>query len=311
MLFRSLVNAQKELTEDEVLLQVETTYWQIVNLKDKVIVAKEYIRLLATLQTTLQNSFDAGLSYKNDLLQVNVQQNDAELNLMKINNGLFMAKKNLAQLMGIAPTEEIDVRDTGKEDITPMALGNPDLSVDNRPEIKILTKNVELNELQTELLKGNTRPTIAFSANGFHAAGKGINVTNSKDYISGFVGLVSVSIPIFDWGNRKNKVKEQGLKTEAQKIGLEDTKEILQLEVQNNYLLLQQSVKRIELAQKSFGQAEENLRINQDRFDAGTVLADKVLEAQVLWQRAFSSIIDSHTEYKINEARYKKSIGEY
>ena len=31
----------------------------------------------------------------------------------------------------------------------------------------------------------------------------------------------------------------------------------------------------------------------------------------VLWQQAYSNVIDAKAEYKVNEARYKKAIGEY
>ena len=83
------------------------------------------------------------------------------------------------------------------------------------------------------------------------------------------------------------------------------------MEEQNAWLQLNQSVKRINLAKKSLQQAEENLRLNQDRFDAETVVGNDVLEAQVLWQQAYANLIDANTEYKISEAKYKKTIGNY
>ena len=127
--------------------------------------------------------------------------------------------------------------------------------------------------------------------------------------MQGFIGMLSVSIPIYDWGARKEKVKEQQYKTNAQKLEMEETSELLVLEVQNAVMQLNQSVKRIELAEKSLVQATENLRLNQDRYDAGTVLAEEVLKAQVLWQEAKSEILDAKAEYKINEAKYKKASG--
>jgi outer membrane protein TolC len=126
-----------------------------------------------------------------------------------------------------------------------------------------------------------------------------------------FVGLVTVSVPILDWGARKQKVKEQHFVTEAQKLELEETKELLSIEVQNAWLMLNQAATQIDLNKKSLKQAEENLRLNQDRFDAGTVLGEDVLEAQVLWQKAYADLIDAKAGYKISEAKYKKAIGEY
>ena len=112
-------------------------------------------------------------------------------------------------------------------------------------------------------------------------------------------------------GTLKQKVKEQHFVTEAQKLELEETKELLSIEVQNAWLMLNQAATQIDLNKKSLKQAEENLRLNQDRFDAGTVLGEDVLEAQVLWQKAYADVIDAKAGYKISEAKYKKASGEY
>jgi len=40
-------------------------------------------------------------------------------------------------------------------------------------------------------------------------------------------------------------------------------------------------------------------------------VGNDVLEAQVLWQQAYANLIDANTEYKISEAKYKKTIGNY
>ncbi|TJZ53705.1 TolC family protein [Sphingobacterium olei] len=303
-----LQSAQKALTEDEVLLNVVKAYWQVVSAKEKNVLAKEYIRLLNALHTTLKNSFDAGLIYKNDLLKVDVQRNEADLNLTRAEDGLTMAKLNLAQITGQQNTD-YDVNDDVSVAYTLVSEADRS-SIEKRPEVAMLNKAVEIQELQTELLKGNRRPTIGLSANGIAAFGKQINFGNGNNNLQAFVGLVSVNVPIFDWGGRKQKVKEQQFKTDAQRLELEETKELLGLEVKNAWLQLRQSVKRIELMERSLQQAMENLRLNQDRFNAGTVLGEDVLEAQVLWQQANSNLIDAKVEYRVNEVILKKAMGE-
>ncbi len=299
--------AQKDLTKEEVKLSAETLYWQIVNTKEKIALAKEYIRLLDQLHTNVKNSYDAGLTYKNDLLKIEVQQNEAHLNLKRAEDGLSIAKLNLAQVAGL-PNPDFDVEEAVGGSFAGV-LADSHLQPTNRPELSILNKAVEINELQEKLLDGDRKPIVALSGIGFSSVGKNINPVNMKNNMQGFVGMLSVSIPIYDWGARKEKVKEQRYKTNAQKLELEETKELLVLEVQNAVMQLNQSAKRIELAEKSLVQATENLRLNQDRFDAGTVVADEVLKAQVLWQEAKSEILDAKAEYKINEAKYKKASG--
>jgi outer membrane protein TolC len=47
-----------------------------------------------------------------------------------------------------------------------------------------------------------------------------------------------------------------------------------------------------------------------DRYKAGTITGKDVLEAQVIWQQAYTSHIDAKVEYKVSLANYKRAIGE-
>ena len=300
---------QNQLTASEVLLKTETAYWTIADLNEKVILSKKYISLLETLLNDLNNSFNAGLIYKNDVLRVQVQLNGAQLDLKKAQDGLILSKMSLAQLMGSQNSDFIIAANFKEDYILPFEEEGK-LKSQTRSETAILKSVVEINELQSKMLNASRKPTVALSANGLYATGKAINFSNGKDEMAAFYGLVNVSIPVFDWGNRKLKVKEQDFKTEAQKTDLKETQELIALEVQDTYLLLDQAKQRVELTKESVSSAEENLRLNNDRFDAGTVTGKDVLEAQVLWQQAFAENIDANAAYKISKARYKKAIND-
>lgn len=300
---------QNQLTASEVLLKTETTYWTIADLNEKIILSKKYISLLETLLNDLNNSFNAGLIYKNDVLRVQVQLNGAQLDLKKAQDGLILCKISLAQLTGSQNFDFIITADFKEDYILPFEEEGK-LKSQTRSETAILKSAVEINELQSKILNASRKPTVALSANGLYATGKAINFSNGKDEMAAFYGLVNVSIPVFDWGNRKLKVKEQDFKTEAQKTDLKETQELIALEVQDTYLLLDQAKQRVQLTQESVNSAEENLRLNNDRFDAGTVTGKDVLEAQVLWQQAFAENIDANAAYKISKARYKKAIND-
>jgi len=304
-----LQTAQKSLTEDEVLLQITSAYWNIVNLKEKVVLSTNYINLLKSLNRSLKNSFDAGLIYKNDLLKVEVKQNEAELNFTKVGNGLIMAKLSLAQMLG-KPGELVDVQDSALVSYKDVLKADKS-NIEKRPEIIMMNKSLEIQQSQTKLLKAEQKPSVALGAYGVSAFGKNININNGKNAMPFFVGMISVNVPILDWGKRKQKVKEQQFKVESQKLELDETRELVDLEIQNAWFNVNQSIRRIKLTETSLQQAEENLRLNQDRLTSGTVLGDDVLEAQVLWQEAYSNLIDARAEYKVNEAKYQKATSIY
>jgi len=301
---------QKVLTETEVLLNVENAYWQIVSVSEKISLAGRFKGLLESLDKELSNSFNAGMIYKNDLLRVRVQRNDNELSLAKAHDGLLLAKLNLAQIIGMPGDTNIVIGDSVSGSFRPIAADYLLTASDNRIEIQLLKKSLEAQQLQKKLLQADFKPTVGLLAGGFAGVGKNMNPTSGGNTIASYFGMLSVSIPIWDWGQKASKVKEQSYRINAQQVQIEETKELLSLEVQGVFMQLNQSARKIDLSNISVQQAEENLRLNNDRFKAGTVTGQDVLEAQTLWQQANSNIIDAKIEYKINEAAYRKTIGE-
>ncbi len=301
---------QKAVTESEVLFNVERAYWQVASVNEKITLAKRFKTLLESLLGELTNSFDAGMIYKNDILRVQVQLNETELNLGKANDGLVMAKLSLAQTMGMAGNADFMLSDSAVGAFNPLASESFLNAAENRAEIRLLKKSLEASQLQEKILKADFKPTVGLLASGFASIGPNMNFENGNNFMSSYVGLLSVSVPIWDWGQKASKVKEQSFKIRAHQTELEETKEMISLEAQNAYLQLNQSARRINLSNASVQQAEENLRLSNDRFKAGTVTGQDVLEAQTLWQQALSSVIDAKVEYKVSEAAYKKAIGD-
>lgn len=300
---------QKALTEDEVKLNTDKAYWQIVQVKEGIKLAAKYKLMQTALLNDLTNQYTAGLIYKNDLLRVEVSLNETELNISKANDGLTLAKLNLAQMIGIAGKTDFDIADSIYGNFNELPVDSAILMAENRPEIRTLKKALEINDLQTKLIKADLKPTIGITLGGLSALGQHINPSNGNDFMISYYGMASVSIPIFDWGKNAQKVKEQKLKTAAQQQQLNETLELISLEVQSDYLQLNQSVKKINLYKLSLEQADENLRLANDRFKAGTVIGKDVLEAQAIWQQAYNNLINAKIEYKVNESVLKKALG--
>ncbi|TKT87985.1 TolC family protein [Dyadobacter frigoris] len=300
---------QKAVAESEVLFNVQKAYWQVASVNEKITLATTFKSLLESLLKQLTNLFNAGMIYKNDMLRVQVQLNDAELNLNKAKDGLVMAKLNLAQTIGMPADAEIILADSVVGAFNPLLSESYLSAAENRSEIRLLKKALEAERLQEKILKADFKPTVGLLASGFASIGPKMNFENGNNVLSSYVGLVSVSIPIWDWGQKASKVKEQSFKISAQQLQMEETRELISLEAQNAYLQLNQAAKRIDLSQASVQQADENLRLSNDRFKAGTVTGQDVLEAQTLWQQAYSHVIDAKVEYKVSEAAYKKAVG--
>ena len=304
---------QKIQTIAEVLLKTEIAYWQVVSVNERIKLAEQFKKKLDTLFTDLDNQFKAGLIYKNDVLRVKVQQNENELNLIRARNALVLSKLNLAQLIGRADSIDFIIADSviGSFNLVQMDDSLQQI-ITKRPEIMLLQKSLEAETIREKMLRADFKPTIGLQANGISPFGKkGVNPTKpGNNAMVSYYALLNISIPIFEWGAKKQKIKQQEYRIAAQQFQLKEAKELISLEVQQAYIQLNESAKRVELSGTSLEQAEENLRLSNDRFKAGTIIGKDVLEAQTIWQQAYSNIIDAKVEYKVSEANLKKALGE-
>ena len=70
-----------------------------------------------------------------------------------------------------------------------------------------------------------------------------------------------------------------------------------------------ESYQQLALAQKSIEQAEENLRLNRNFYQAGTSKMSDLLQAQLLYQQALDKRTDAFAEYQNKLLEYRLATG--
>lgn len=64
------------------------------------------------------------------------------------------------------------------------------------------------------------------------------------------------------------------------------------------------------LSQRSIEQAEENLRLNRNFYQAGTSKMTDLLEAQLLYQQSLDRRTDAFADYQNKLLEYRQAIGQ-
>ena len=85
-----------------------------------------------------------------------------------------------------------------------------------------------------------------------------------------------------------------------------DYLEKMQLQTNQAWFNLQQSWLRISMAQTALNDAEANLKITQDYYEAGLVALSDLLEAQTMLKNSRDELSDSQIEYLLNLIKYKQ-----
>jgi multidrug efflux pump subunit AcrB/outer membrane protein TolC len=294
---------QQTLTTTEVMVRTEELFWTLVSLKEKQKTLDSYQALLDTLQRDVLNYNRAGLAQRNDLLKVQLKQNELATNRNKLDNGITLTSMALCQNIGI-PYDTALVFESPVISTSTVERVDAQKVVTSRTEYQLLNKAVEAETLQRKMTRGEYLPQLAVSAVGYYADVAGNSNTNA-------LGIVNLSVPISDWWGGSHKLKQHKLKEEKAKANLDETAELLALQVEQSYNELQEYEFQVRLSEKSIEQAQENLKVTEDNYRVGAIGISDLLEAQALFQSATDNLTDAKCNYQIKLAKYRQAIGKY
>ena len=293
------------------IYSTDKAYWLVVSLKHKQKLAEGYLDLLKKLNGDVHKMIDEGVATRSDGLSVDVKLNEAEMTLLKVNDGLVLSKMLLCQTIGLPVNEDITLVDENVEniavvDITPTL--NVETAIDNRPELKMLESGVQLTKQITNILKAGNLPMVALMG--------GYNVTN-PNVLNGFqrkfggfwnVGVL-VRVPIWNWGDVMYKVRASKGATSIASLELQEAREKIELQVNQNTFRVNEANKKLSMAQSNIARADENLRTANLGFQEGVITLTTVMEAQTAWLQAQSQKIDAEIDVKLSQVDLQKSLG--
>jgi outer membrane protein TolC len=103
---------------------------------------------------------------------------------------------------------------------------------------------------------------------------------------------------------------DAGLSRENQAADiLTNVREQIALEVKNAWLLLHEAEKQVHVAKKTTEQAEENFRINTERYREQVGTSTDVIDAQTLLTKARSDHDNALGDYSIGRAKLERAMG--
>ena len=126
----------------------------------------------------------------------------------------------------------------------------------------------------------------------------------------GWVFGATASWDIWEWGKRSHGVKEKLARLEQAKQRKTELLDQIRLEVKRAYLKNLETEINIITVQNAIEQAEENLRINQERFKEQVATTTDVLIAQTLLAQTMTRYYTALYDFKISKAALYRAMGQ-
>ena len=304
-----------EARQQTTLYNIDQAYWQVVSLRHKQKLAESYLSVVKKLDDDVQKMINEGVATRSEGLSVSVKVNEAEMMLLKINDGLVLSKMLLCQLCGLPVNEQVTLTDEEAENIAVISsesgiTGASGFAIasENRPELKMLQNVVDLSKQTTNLLKAGNLPQLLLTGGW---AGSNPNVYNGFQHK--FRGAWNVGVllrvPLWNWGDVMYKVRASKGATTIAKLQMEEARELIELQVNQSSFQVNEANKKLVMAISNMERAEENLRTANLGFREGVISSTTVMEAQTAWLQAQSQKIDAEIDVKLSEVNMQKAMG--
>ena len=292
---------KEQLTEDQVLQQVEEYYWLIISLEEKMKTLQQAKTFLDTLERDVTTAAEAGLVSKNDILKVKLKKKEIESNQVKVENGIRLSNQALCQLIGLEMQSILTLTDT-LVDFSEMPYWE---HVDNqsavlgRKEKQLLDLQVNAEKLKKKMALGETLPHV--TVGGTASYGNLI----FDHFTANALAFATLQVPLTGWWEASHKLKQQDILIQKAENERADFIQKMYLETMQAWNNVDDAYNQYQLAGLALQDAEANLHDVKTDYDAGLVPVSELLEAQTLLLQAQNQRTDALIDLKIKAERYK------
>ena len=237
--------------------------------------------------------------------------NEAEMMLMKVDDGLTLSKMLLCQLIGLPMKEQVTLADEETDEITAVVLTpkvNVEQAAENRPELKQLHNVVDMSRQFTNILKAGNLPQVLLTG-GYAVSNPNLYNGFEKKFSGVWNVGVMVRIPVWNWGGVAYKVRASKGATTIAQLELEEAREKIELQVNQSVFRVEEANKKLEMARANTRKADENLRTANLGFSEGVISPTTVMEAQTAWLQAQSEKIDAEIDVRLSQVNLEKAMG--
>ncbi|MBX3117703.1 MAG: TolC family protein [Fimbriimonadaceae bacterium] len=287
-------------------LQVRQGYFQVLQAKAQLDVAEENLKLSMERLENARANERQGSFARVDVLRFETLVKQAESDLITVANGYELAKEVFNNTLGRPIETEVVLVDIDALPNGQVPEGQAvEAAMKFRPDLAAVRYQIESLRFIREAQRSGLQPSLSFSLQYSH----NYDAMGFSSQSNTTVGVVTLSIPLYDSGLTRAKVKTATEDEKQAKLRLDQLQLGVSLEVRQALTNLQNAKSRIDLANKQVEFAKETYRLAVVRLQAGEGISVEVTDAQTQLIGARTSQVRARYDYLTAFAQLQKAIG--
>ncbi|MDD3624611.1 MAG: TolC family protein [Proteiniphilum sp.] len=279
---------------------ITNQFYAVYMAQNNLAISKEELENTKQSFEIIQNKVEADLSAREELYQAELNLANAQSAVEERIVSLENAKDQLKQTLGMALDDDLEV--TLEIEVSPVAIDLVQAvqsSLNARMELRQREIDIELAELQMIQTKSlnEFRGDISLSVGiiGDHERFGNLydNPTQNPRV------AVSFAVPIFDWGEKKARIKAQKVAQTLARLEQENLRIDIELDVRQTWRRLENLRTQIDIAEKSVRNAQLTYDINLTRYREGDLTGMEINQFQTQLSNRKIAYAQSLINYKI------------
>jgi outer membrane protein TolC len=290
---------------DLVVQAVANAYLTIIASAARVDAVRADVQTAQALYERARDQHAAGVSPAIDELRARVELQARQQQLLAAQNALAKDKLNLAQVIGLPPSQAFELSDTAP--YAPLEGLSAEQMLDrarqSRADYQSLKAQLQAAEASRAAALAERYPKL--SLNGNYGA-NGVAPAQIRPTFQ-FTGAVNVNV--FDGGRIRADVAQADAIIRQRKDEIGDLERRMEVEIRSALLDLQSAADQVAVARSNLDVANQTLAQARDRFTAGVTDNIEVVQAQDSVAAAEVALISSLYAHNLAKVALARSIG--
>lgn len=280
---RQAAGHQLERADQETIFRVVQAYLGLLLAQKQQDVAEQSVKTAQSILDRSRARYESGVVVQSDLLSAQVRLAGRQEELIRARNNVAYAAAQLDTAMGVSLDAQFQPSQALSQGALPQSV-LADLekqALASRPDLKQIEAQQMAQEKSVSIAKSSFGPRLnAFG--GWETDSATLSQVQGNNWVAG----LELQLDLFQGGAKKAQLTRERALQERIAAAHQAATDQVRLEVRRAYYDFDSARQQAGVAQAAVGQAEESMRINQNRYDAGITTITDLLTIEEAMRRA-------------------------
>ncbi len=298
-------------TKKEVKLNVLTIYSDILKYEKNLDTMKNALKELNENYKLAKEQYSLDMVSKTTVLQIKYRVIDLESQILEMENAIAISKMRLKKEIGLPLTEELNLLKEEREVLMAEEINlekDMEYALENNDDIEMVKIITKLKKSSEVIDRAELLPKIGFTFNYGNLESQELSDSFKNENINWTAG-VGVKMTLWDWGKNYDKLKRSKNETVKNKNNEGDVVQEILIGIRSTYKNLFRLQKLIEAKEEAMVSAEENYKLEKEKFAARLITATDFLEAENQLRSSRVDLVNTKSDYYVAYHNYLNIIG--